>query len=66
MLLNKKNVERCGSQDAGYSNEDHKMKIRVDKITVMLDVNVESELYKFLYKRLRHTGINPGNTMKLA
>ncbi|MDK9585016.1 hypothetical protein [Lelliottia wanjuensis] len=56
MLLNKKNVERCGSQDAGYSNEGHKMKIRADKITVMLDVNVESKLYKFLYKRLRYTG----------
>lgn len=56
MLLNKKNVERCKSQFVGYSNEGHTMKMRIDKLTAILAVKVESELYERLHNKIKAIG----------
>lgn len=56
MLLNKMNVECCKSQNIGYSNEGHAMKMRVDKLSTVLDMKVDTALYKRFVKNIQATG----------
>ncbi|NDO81622.1 hypothetical protein CJP72_12860 [Citrobacter sp. NCU1] len=56
MLLNKKNVERSKSLSIGYSNKNHEMKMRADKLTMVLNVEVGIDLYERLIKRLKRMG----------
>ncbi|MCS2147119.1 hypothetical protein [Scandinavium manionii] len=51
MRLNKKNIERCKSLEIGFSNDGHEMKMRVDKLSIVLDVMSETEQYDYLSRK---------------